>query len=111
MKCLATQHWKFIKALPKICKNKKELNKTISLAKNKEILAFSEICHNLLKGHIPCSPAKKKILTNHVKDIRFIANRKNSLKKKKKLIVKKGSGFILPLIPFALAAITKIFSK
>ena len=110
MKCLATQHYEFIRSLPKQCKNKKWLKNVISNAANSEIQALSEICYNLLKGNIPCSLNRKKQLSKHVRDIRFIANKKESLKGKKKLIVKRGSGFILPLIPFALAAITKLFS-
>ena len=111
MKCLALKHIEFLKSLPSSCKNKKKLKKKILTANGKEISAISEICYNLLKGNIPCNPNKIEKLAKYVNDIRFIANRKNSLKKRKNIIVRKGSGLMLSLIPFAISAISNLLRK
>ena len=111
MNCLALNHIDFVKLLPKTCRNKRKFKKIISKATNNEIQAVSEICHNLLKGGIPCSLKNKQKLKKHVKDIRFISIKNTPIGKKKSLLTKKGSGFFLPLIPIAVAALTKLLTR
>ena len=111
MKCLALDQKEFFESLVRFCKDKKTLKHIVTSANNKEILAISEICHNLLKGNIPCTPNNIKKMRKNYKSIRYLSDRNNSLKNRKKIIVKKGSGLILPLIPFAIAALSKLFNR
>lgn len=56
-----------------------------------------ECCYNVLKGNVRMQPATRRKLKKHAKKIRLIADRKVSLKTKKKHLVQNG-GFLPALL-------------
>ena len=82
----------------------------ISNATQDFISALCEIALNLLKGNIPLNPKQFSQLKKSKTLIRFIADKKNKLLKKKKKINQKG-GFLLPLLSAAIPLITGLFNR
>jgi hypothetical protein len=81
-------------------------------ATNANLKALSELCLNLLQGNLKINMKTKLKLKRHRKPIETLANRKVSLKKKKKIINQKGSGaFLLPLATTALPLVGNLLSK
>ena len=63
-------------------------------ANSDQINAISELTLNLLKRHIPITPATLAKLTRHKVALRNIARRKHSIKRRREELVKqKGAGF------------------
>ena len=63
-------------------------------ANSDQINAISELTLNLLKRHIPITPATLAKLTRHKEALRTIARRKHSIKRRREELVKqKGAGF------------------
>lgn len=73
-----------------------------------ELKAITEIIFNLLQGHLKCKGIKK--FKKHKSILRNIADR-NCSKKKKILLIKKGRGFLFPLLAAAIPAILQMFTK
>lgn len=77
--------------------------------------AICEICHNFLRGNVPCSKHKLKKLKKYKNKIRKLATIKKhkTLKKYKKLLQQKGTGIFLPLIlePAVTGLISYLVSK
>lgn len=81
-------------------------------ATNKNLKALAELCLNLLQGNIKLSSKYKTKLKRHKTKIEVLANKRVSLKKKKKFLVQKGNGgFLLPLASIALPLVTEILKK
>ena len=63
-------------------------------ANSDQINAISELTLNLLKRHIPITPATLAKLTRHKVALRTIARRKHSIKRRREeLVQQKGAGF------------------
>ena len=63
-------------------------------ANSDQINAISELTLNLLKRHIPITPATVTKLQRHKEALRTIAKRKHSIKRRREELVKqKGAGF------------------
>ena len=108
MKFLVIRHIDFIKLLSEVKNDKKRFISLIKNATNSEINALSELIYNIVKGYLPCSPYRKKILKNHTSDLRMIANKKENIKNRRKKIVQKG-GLLLPsLIPIVFTALSSL---
>ena len=58
--------------------------------------AICECSLNVLKGNIKISPAQKRKLAHHKTNLRLLANKKTSLKKRKRILQK--GGFIGALL-------------
>ena len=71
---------------------------------------MSECTINLLKGNIPLSKTQYDKFYKCKDVIRTLANRKNSLKAKKEVIIQRG-GFLNVLLPLALTAIIELIHK
>ena len=78
-------------------KKRKELLKEFSNDK-RFMTCISEICLNLLKGHLGLNKRQKSVLSRGKRQIRLLAARKTSIKKKKHILVNQSGGFILPLL-------------
>lgn len=74
------------------------------------IKAICECCLNTLRGNIPLSKHQKNKLRSHKATLRNLAYKKIPLRRKRSLIVQKGSGFLSFLIPAALTALTTLFN-
>ena len=66
-------------------------------AKKELITCLSECCSNTLKGNVPLTPAQKKALSRHRKHIREVADKRNSHRRRKDILIQKG-GFLGSLL-------------
>ena len=89
MKFLVIRHIDFIKLLSEVRNDKKRFLRLIENASNSEINALSELIYNIIKGNLPCSPYRKKILKNHASDLRMIADKKQNNKNRRKKLFKR----------------------
>ena len=74
------------------------------------IQAVTEVIHNVLVGTVKLTPTEIKRLRKYHRTLVEITKKSTSLKKKKALIVQKG-GFLLTLLPPALAVLATLISK
>ena len=82
----------------------------IKSADNKFIKAVCECSLNVLRGNVPISNKHKQSLKKHKKDLRQLASKKVSLKRKKKLLLKKrGYSIIAGLAKILLPIVGSIF--
>jgi outer membrane lipopolysaccharide assembly protein LptE/RlpB len=72
-----------------------------------ELTALFEICLNILRGHLPLTPQLHKKLKKEQKTLRTFADKKISLKHKKKLVNQKG-GFLGALAGIALPLLAQL---
>ena len=88
--------------------NQERRNKWIKRHLDKDlILCLCECCKNLLVGNIPISQKKKKELAKSKKEIRQLANKEISIKKKKKIIQQ--GGFLSTLLGPIVSVLTSLF--
>ncbi len=90
------------------------LNKHRQLLKqptSDQIKCFSELCNNLLHKRIRLSSAQLHQIKPHRKVVRALANRKISLREKKRLIRQQKGGFISILAPLLGTLASAILSK
>lgn len=95
--CLPT-----LKTLAKT-KSSKKRKELLSKAKNCLFYAISEIARNLIKGNIPLSCSRKRKLQKFKKDIREMAKKTTTLKRRKAIINQRGGflpGLLIPAITF-----------
>ena len=97
-------------ALSVLSKAPKKLREAVITNSTKEgILALCEVIHNVLVGTVKLSPSDIKKLKRYNRTLVQITRKSTSLKKRKQLIVQKG-GFLLTLLPPALALIATIIN-
>ena len=70
---------------------------------------ISEITKNLLKGKIPLKSRQLKCLCRHKRILREVANKRNSLKRRRRLV--QTGGFLGALIGPALGLITTLLGS
>ena len=69
------------------------------------ITAICECSLNLLKGVIPLSPRQKRHLARYKTDLRDLASKKVSRKRKKRRLNKKGGNLLSALLPPVLSVL------
>ena len=111
MSCLLVKHKDFITQLSRIKGDRKKLKRLIKKSKNEEIEALSELTYNILNGNVYCSIQRKNILKKQAKNLRFLGNRKSSVTRKRKLLLKGNGIFLTSLLPIAISAIAGLFKK
>ena len=74
------------------------------------ILALTEIIHNVLIGTVKLTPREIKRLQKFHRTLIYVSEKKTPFKKKKRLIRQHG-GFLMTLLPPALAVIASILSS
>ena len=74
------------------------------------ILALCEVIHNVLIGTVKLTPGEIKRLKPYNRLLVQITKKSTSVKTKKKLLVQKG-GFLLTLLPPAIALLTSLLIK
>ena len=79
-------------------------------ANKSEIDSLSEIVYNTLRGNIKLNKRLFKKLKRCKNHLRELANKKNSITKKRK-IIKQNGGFLSVLIPTALSLLTSVVPK
>ena len=105
---LILTHRKLILLLRKLDpRNRKSL---LGQLNKDHIQCLSEIFSNFLKKHLTLNPKIIKKLRHYQSEIREIARKKTSLKKKKGILTSKRGGNILSIIlPLATTLISKLF--
>ena len=73
------------------------------------ILTFCEIALNILRGNIPLTTKQFQKLKRQKAKIKLFANKKYSLKRKRKAI--QTGGFLFPLLSVALPVLTSLFTS
>ena len=69
------------------------------------ITAICDCCLNTLKGVIPLTPRQKRRLAPCKTQLRALANRKVSRKRKKTYLTQKGGAFLPSILPAALGGL------
>jgi hypothetical protein len=88
----------------------KKLRKAVIDNSNKEVIqALCEVIHNVLEGTVKLTPADIRKLKYHNKTLIRLTQKSTSLKKKKEIIGQKG-GFLLTLLPPALALLATLIN-
>ena len=73
------------------------------------ITAIYESCLNTLKGVIPLTPRQKRRLAPYNTQLRALANRKVSRKRKKTYLTQRGGALLPFVLPAALGALGSLF--
>ena len=108
MKPKAIKNIHFLKLLSDYSKNSpRQFKLLLELSNKQEITAISELIFNLLQGHLKCKGLQKKI-ERYKHSLRKLAN-KNYPDKEKRTIIKRGRGFIVPLLAATIPAIIQLF--
>ena len=91
-------------------KNKKRRNALIEVSENLEVKALSECFLNFLMGEIKVPKSYIGSIRRHKNDMRLLASKSQSYKKKRKILKKAGGiGDCLPrFLPFALKVLSKL---
>ena len=88
--------------------NHERRNKWIKKHLDKELILYlCECTKNLLKGYIPISSKKKQELAKNRKELRLLANKKVSIKKKRKIIQQ--GGFLACLLGPIVSVLSSLF--
>ena len=106
MTCQLINHEQFIKNLAKVKGDKSELYKLIKNSNHGEIKAISELAFNILNGNVYCYKIRIKNLKIHAKNLRLFASKNNSLKKKRKNLLKGSGIFLSALLPLAIDSVS-----
>ena len=83
----------------------------IKKSENSEVNCLSELTYNLLKGNVYCPKIRKNVLKPHIEKLRLLADKKHSLKKKRKVLVKGEGLFLSSLLPIAISTIVGMLRK
>jgi hypothetical protein len=75
------------------------------------IKLIAECCHNFINQNLSVTPPVIKRLYRDRKSVRTLANRKPSLRLKRKILVQKGGGIIQLLLPAAITLISSLLKK
>jgi len=78
-------------------KCKKKFRGLIKKAKPEEIRTLSETAKNLLLGNVPIAPRQKTRSKRYKQNIKYLALKKNSVSRKKRML-QRGGGFFIPLL-------------
>lgn len=88
----------------------KQCRVILHTAPDELILALSEIALNILHGSIPLTAKQHGSLKRRKIKIKYIANKKINIKRKRRMINQRG-GFLLPLLSVALPFITSLMTR
>ena len=100
----------FLNLLAKKSKSAAKRKLMTEFATRGDINAISECTRNLLKGNIPLNDKQYNKFYHCRHDIRYLANKRNSLKSKKDIINQRG-GFLSTLLPLAVSAVIEVVKK
>lgn len=107
-KILAIENIDFLKLLIKYKRNPLQFKQLIHNSSNSELDSITEIIFNYLQGNLEFNKNKFK---SHANFLRLIGDKKRSFKNRRKDILKKGSGILLPLISMAIPVLLNMFGK
>lgn len=99
------KHLPLLKRIKKIGPQKRQ--EILETADDELIKCLCECAKNTLYKRVPLSKFQLKQLSQHKQILRQLTDKKVSVKKKRKNILKQGGGFLLPLIAPILAAVVQ----
>lgn len=99
---LTPHHIKTFKRLCQ-CRDKQRKEKILKEGGPPLQHAIREVSHNILKGNVPLTAKQKTKLKKHAKEVRELAKKKTSLKKR--LSIEQKGGFLSPLLLPVLGAV------
>lgn len=76
----------------------KERKALLKACENSRIRSVCEIAYNVLRGNIPLSDGRKRQLRKHKQTLRRLIKRGECWAKKRRYLVQRGGGFLLPLL-------------
>lgn len=80
------------------CMSPKHRTAVLKTADKSLILSVCECAYNLLKGNVCVSSNKKRKLAQYKNLLRKLVKRGESVKTKKKYLIQKGGGVLLPIL-------------
>ena len=92
------------------CKAAAARKKRLKNADDAVIKSIAECCHNVLKGNVVAANKKIGKLNKYKKQIRRMANRRVSLKSKRRLVAQTG-GFVGPLLAILTPVLSSILTS
>lgn len=90
-----------------ICKNRM-LKAVISASDKELILCLCECILNCLNGNVALGDKEKLKLKRYKTELRSLIEKRSSIKKKKNILIQKGSGFLPILLPAIISAIASL---
>lgn len=91
--------------------NKKQRKALLAHCDKDLVLTISEIAINVLKGIVKLSSSQKARLRRFRKQLRTLADRKVSLKHKKRYMVQTGGSLLLSLLPPVISLLKELVSR
>lgn len=101
------RNWPLLKALFE--GNARQKRAILQTASGELINTICELALNVLKGNIPLTGSQLKKIRKQKVGIKLFANKKTSIKKKRKVLNQKG-GFLLPLLSVAIPFLTSLIA-
>ena len=102
------KHSEFLKVLVRC--SAKQRKALLHKAGPKLLKTLCECTLNVLKGNVRLTTRQKRQLVRHKKNLRFLADKKISYKRKKQLLIQKG-GFLPALLAPILSTLAGLFLK
>jgi hypothetical protein len=97
----------YLPALKRIQRMSEKAKKHLVKNCDKQLIdCFSECCHNILKGNVPIRPGQLRRLRCHKHNIRALALKKTSVKRKRRILQK--GGFIGAILPPVLTVLSSL---
>ena len=88
-----------------------QLKKLIRKSSNGEIKALCELCFNILRGNVDICKSRKNRLSPHADMLRYLGDKKISIIKKRKKLLKGKGIFLSALLPLAVSLISGLIKK
>ena len=89
---------------------KKKFSGLIINAKPDEIHTLSETAKNLLLGNVPLTSRQKAKLKRYKQKIKYLALKRNSISKKKRML-QRGGAFFVPLLAGLASSLFSLFGR
>lgn len=90
--------------------NPKQRRLILQKSSDEFVLSLCEVALNILHGIIPLTPTQHRRLKKRKNEIKYVANKKIGVKRKRRLINQRG-GFLLPLLSVAIPFISSLITS
>jgi hypothetical protein len=94
--------------LLKLISKSKQPKSILRKCSNSVIKTLCECAVNVIRGNVPLTKNKKKILSSHKRSLRKLSDKSIPLFKKRRLLVQRGDGFLSILLPAAISVISSL---
>lgn len=95
-----------------LSKCEKRMLKAVLSSSDKDlILTVCECILNCLNGNIKLGPKDREKLKKYKRTLRTLAQKRQSIKSRKKLLIQQGSGFLPIILPTVISTIASLFTQ